>query len=114
DGKGAKTAYTGMTWSGFRPSDDACEYGYLVPPNMFAVVILDYIKEIFTELLSNKEIANEAEILRDEIQEGLEKFAKTKNQQGDEVWAYDVDGLGNKTLMDDSNVPNLIAAPYLG
>ena len=25
DGKGAKTAYTGMTWSGFRPSDDACE-----------------------------------------------------------------------------------------
>jgi len=114
DGKGAKTAYTGMTWSGFRPSDDACEYGYLVPSNMFAVVILDYIKEIFTELLSNEEIANEAKILRDEIQEGLEKFAKTKNQQGEEVWAYDVDGLGNKTLMDDSNVPNLIAAPYLG
>lgn len=67
-----------MTWSGFRPSDDACEYGYLVPSNMFAVVILDYIKEIFTELLSNEEIANEAKILRDEIQEGLEKFAKTK------------------------------------
>ncbi|WP_153050347.1 glycoside hydrolase family 125 protein, partial [Streptococcus suis] len=25
-GKGAPCAYTGMTWSGFRPSDDACIY----------------------------------------------------------------------------------------
>ncbi|MDQ6419740.1 extracellular solute-binding protein [Paenibacillus sp. LHD-117] len=29
-GKGSPTAYTGMTWSGFRPSDDACTYDYLV------------------------------------------------------------------------------------
>ena len=33
----------GMTWSGFRPSDDACTYGYLVPSNMFAVVALGYL-----------------------------------------------------------------------
>ena len=32
--------------SGFRPSDDACAYGYLVPSNMFAVVVLGYIVEI--------------------------------------------------------------------
>ncbi len=114
NGRGAKTAYTGMTWSGFRSSDDACEYGYLVPSNMFAVVVLDYIKEIFTDLLSNEEIAKEAETLRNEIQEGIEKFVKVKNKEGEEIWAYDVDGLGNSTLMDDSNVPNLIAAPYLG
>ena len=35
-GMGAPVAYTGMTWSGFRPSDDACQYGYLVPSNLFA------------------------------------------------------------------------------
>lgn len=36
NGKGSPVAYTGMTWSGFRPSDDACTYHYLVPSNMFA------------------------------------------------------------------------------
>jgi meiotically up-regulated gene 157 (Mug157) protein len=45
-GKGSEVAYTGMTWSGFRPSDDACKYGYLVPSNMFAVVVLKYLEEI--------------------------------------------------------------------
>jgi meiotically up-regulated gene 157 (Mug157) protein len=35
EGKGATVAHTGMTWSGFRPSDDACRYGYLIPSNMF-------------------------------------------------------------------------------
>ena len=35
-----------MTWSGFRPSDDACKYNYLIPSNMFATVVLGYISEI--------------------------------------------------------------------
>lgn len=30
-GRGTPVGYTGMTWSAFRPSDDACQYGYLVP-----------------------------------------------------------------------------------
>ena len=46
----------GMTWSGFRPSDDACQYGYLVPSNMFAVVILGYIQEIFSDVLEDATI----------------------------------------------------------
>lgn len=32
DGKGAPVKPVGLTWSGFRPSDDACKYGYLIPP----------------------------------------------------------------------------------
>lgn len=39
-GQGASVAYTGMIWSGFRPNDDACTYGYLIPVNMFAVTVL--------------------------------------------------------------------------
>ncbi len=107
-----------MTWSGFRPSDDACQYGYLVPSNMFAVVVLGYIEEIFTNILteetSSKVILEEAKRLKEDIQKGIEDHALTKNQQGETIYAYEVDGLGNASIMDDSNVPNLIAAPYLG
>ena len=39
-GKGNPVAYTGMIWSGFRPSDDACTYNYLIPSEMMAVVAL--------------------------------------------------------------------------
>lgn len=114
DGKGTPVGFTKMTWSGFRPSDDACEYGYLVPSNLFAVVILGYIEEIFTTVLSNETLATSAAALRAELEEGIAAHALTKNKAGETVYAYEVDGLGNASLMDDSNVPNLIAAPYLG
>ena len=45
-GLGTPVAYTGMTWSGFRCSDDACTYGYNIPANMYAAVVLDYMVEI--------------------------------------------------------------------
>lgn len=66
-GKGSKTSYTGMTWSGFRPSDDACLYGYLVPANMFAVVVLGYAAEICEQVLQNDERKKECLELAAEI-----------------------------------------------
>ncbi|MGX7031040.1 glycoside hydrolase family 125 protein [Vagococcus zengguangii] len=114
DGRGSEVKPTGMTWSGFRPSDDRCIYGYLVPSNMFAVVVLDYIQEIFSSILNDASIIEEARQLRDEIEAGIQAYAKTTNEAGKEVYAYEVDGLGNASIMDDSNVPNLISAPYLG
>ncbi|WP_459914240.1 glycoside hydrolase family 125 protein [Enterococcus thailandicus] len=114
DGEGAKVVPTGMTWSGFRPSDDTCQYGYLVPSNMFAVVVLGYIEEIFQTVLSNNQIVAKATTLREEIQQGIEVHGKTNNQAQETIFAYEVDGQGNTSIMDDSNVPNLMAAPYLG
>ena len=114
NGLGAEVAYTGLIWSGFRPSDDACQYGYLVPANMFAVVILGYIKEIFDKVLQDKKIVERAGKLRETVLSALATYAKAKNQAGQEIWAYDLDGFGHQAIMDDSNVPDLIAAPYLG
>lgn len=113
-GKGTETAYTGMTWSGFRPSDDACEYHYLVPSNMFAVVVLRYVEEIFADIIGDSAIQARAEKLRMEIEAGIQQHAIVKNQHGKDVYAYEVDGLGNARIMDDANIPNLLSAPYLG
>lgn len=114
DGNGAEVVPTGMTWSGFRPSDDACQYGYLVPSNMFAVVILGYLEEIFSTVLTDEEIVAWAHKLKVEIEAGIKEHGRITNKAGETIFAYEVDGKGNGTIQDDSNVPNLISAPYLG
>ncbi|MFD2615028.1 glycoside hydrolase family 125 protein [Paenibacillus gansuensis] len=114
NGKGSETAYTGMTWSGFRPSDDACTYGYLVPANMFAVVVLRYLCEIAVEVLSDSELAKEAAVLAEEIDQGIQKHALYEHPEFGTIYAYETDGMGNYNLMDDANVPSLMSIPYLG
>ncbi|USK28368.1 glycoside hydrolase family 125 protein [Bacillus sp. CMF21] len=114
DGKGSKTAKTGMTWSGFRPSDDACLYGFLVPSNMFAVVVLKYAAEICGEVIKDMELKRACEQLADEINTGIEKYAVFNHPVFDSIYAYETDGLGRFNLMDDANVPSLLSIPYLG
>ncbi len=110
NGMGAPVGYTGMTWSGFRPSDDGCTYGYYIPDNMFASVVLGYS----AEMLAGDPLAEEALALRREILDGIEKFATVEHPVYGKVYACEVDGLGNYRLMDDANVPSLISIPYIG
>ncbi|MGG6310910.1 glycoside hydrolase family 125 protein [Paenibacillus macerans] len=114
EGRGTKVGYTGMTWSGFRPSDDACAYGYLVPANMFAVVVLGYIIEINLVFFRDGDIERTAKRLQREIRQGIEKYAIVEHEKYGRIYAYETDGLGNHNLMDDANVPSLLALPYLG
>lgn len=115
DGKGALVKPNiGLTWSGFRPSDDACVYGYLIPSNMFAVVVLRYLAEIATEILHMEELALEATELADAIYEGIETYGITRTEAFGEVYAYETDGYGQYNLMDDANVPSLLSMDYLG
>lgn len=114
DGRGNPVGPTGMTWSGFRPSDDVCKYGYLVPSNMFAVVVLSYLEEIYTDLLPQPDVVARVTKLKNEIDAGIKEYAQVANAAGETVFAFEVDGLGNHSIHDDSNVPSLMAAPYLG
>ena len=121
NGLGPQTGYTGMTWSGFRPSDDACTYSYLVPSNMFAAVELNHAHTVLTSIITQPERTQQARHLADHVQalehsirQGLHDYALTVNRDGQTVWAYEVDGLGHASVMDDANVPSLLSAPYLG
>lgn len=113
-GKGNKVDPTGMTWSAFRPSDDACMYGYLIPANMFASVVLDYAAEICTEVLQDDTLANECQKLGRKIREGIEKYGIIEHPVHGKVYVYETDGMGGYNIMDDANVPSLLSAPYLG
>ncbi|MFC4453986.1 glycoside hydrolase family 125 protein [Deinococcus sonorensis] len=113
-GRGSPVAYTGMVWSGFRPSDDACAYGYLIPANMFAVVILGQLAELARDVLDDAALSTEALALRDEIERGIQAHGIVEHPEHGPIYAYETDGLGRHLLMDDANVPSLLSIPYLG
>jgi uncharacterized protein len=100
-GRGAPVAHTGMTWSAFRPSDDACRYGYNVPANAFAAVSLERLAELTGD--------DEARALAVEIRAGIAEHGVVDGR-----YAYEVDGLGNALLLDDANIPSLLSLPWLG
>ncbi|ULH17072.1 glycoside hydrolase family 125 protein (plasmid) [Deinococcus sp. KNUC1210] len=114
NGQGAECAPTGLIWSGFRPSDDACTYPYLVPANIMAVMALRRTAGLALELYGDSALAHRATSLEQQIEAGLETHAVVQHEEYGEVWAYEVDGLGNALLMDDANVPSLLSLPYLG
>lgn len=114
-GKGALVkSGTGLIWSGFRPSDDACVYGYLIPSNMFAVVVLGYLETISREIYHNEDMAKEAAALRKEVKDAIEELSIVNNYFCGKIYSYELDGYGQHLLMDDSNVPSLLSMKYLG
>ena len=115
DGLGAAVkSGTGLIWSGFRPSDDACTYGYLIPSNMFVVVIMKYLEELAAVFFPDSGIGGEAALLGKQVREAIEREGRTYTEEAGMIYAYEVDGYGMYELMDDANVPSLLSMDYLG
>lgn len=114
NGMGMPVSYTGMTWSGFRPSDDACTFGYLIPSNMFAVVALKYLIEIFDTFVQDIKFTADCEQLIKEIEYGIQTYGTYNHPKYGKIYACETDGMGNRKLFDDANVPSLLSIPYIG
>jgi meiotically up-regulated gene 157 (Mug157) protein len=114
NGTGRPVGYTGMIWTGFRPSDDASYYNFLIPSEMFAVVALGDMAEIERDVYHNIVKAREAKALRDEVQRGIQTYGLVLVPKYGYIYAYEVDGLGHAILTDDANIPSLLSAPYIG
>lgn len=114
DGMGEPVGYTGMTWQGFRPSDDACTYGYNIPSNLFAWLALGYAKEMLEHIYTAHPLTEDIDVLRAEILDGVKKFGIIEHEKYGKMFAYETDGLGHYELMDDANIPSLISLPYIG
>lgn len=112
DGKGALVkGGTGLIWSGFRPSDDACVYGYNIPENMQAAVALEHIAEIAQTVYNDTGLSAQAADLAREVRGAVAQYGFVPQQ---DYYAYEVDGYGQYLVMDDANMPSLLAMPWFG
>lgn len=104
----------GLIVSSFRPSDDATTFDFLIPSNFFAVSSLRKAAEILETVNKDEAKAKECRDLADEVETAIRKYAVVDHPKYGKIYAFEVDGFGNRFLMDDANVPSLLAMPYLG
>ena len=81
---------------------------------LLAVSSLRKAAEILTEVNSRKDLADECLSLASEVENALRENAIFHHPEYGDIYAYETDGFGNKYIMDDANVPSLLAMSYLG
>ena len=114
NGLGNPVRPVGLIASAFRPSDDATTFEFLIPSNFFAVSSLRKAAEILDRVNHRPDLARECRVLADEVSDALERYATVEHPKYGTIYAFEVDGFGNRLLMDDANVPSLLAMAYLG
>lgn len=114
NGMGNPVKPCGLIASSFRPSDDATTFEFLVPSNFFAVTSLRKAAEILETVNHDILMAGECRALADEVETALKENAVVYHPRFGNIYAFEVDGFGNSYLMDDANVPSLLALAYLG
>ena len=85
----------------------------LVSSNLFAVVSLQQLSEIFSKIDLDSSFASECKNLADEINTAIVNYGivEYNNQK---LFSYEVDGFGSQYFADDANVPSLLSLPYIG
>jgi meiotically up-regulated gene 157 (Mug157) protein len=111
-GLGAPTRANGMVHGAFRPSDDASALPLNVPVNLALASALDAVAPLAAEV-GMRGAPSDARAIAVAIRDGVARDG-TVAAGGTTTWAYEVDGLGGRVLMDDANAPSLLSLPYLG
>ena len=113
-GYGYPVRPVGLIASAFRPSDDATLLPFLVPSNFFAVASLRQAALMLNDIAHDAAGYADLMALADEVALALSRHATVEHPTHGRVYAYEVDGYGSHALLDDANVPSLLALPYLG
>ncbi|KAH9810510.1 glycoside hydrolase family 125 protein [Teratosphaeria destructans] len=104
---------TGLVRSAFRPSDDASTLGFFIPANAMMAAELKRTATILRSAGAGA-LADDVKARGDAIEKGVWEHGLVKHKKWGMVFAFEVDGYGSSILMDDANVPSLLALPYLG
>jgi len=113
-GTGRPMKPVGLIASMFRPSDDATLYPFLIPSNIFAVISLRQLEDIYKNVLHDETFAGKCADFANEVDVAINKYAVADHLDFGKIYAYEVDGFGNRLYMDDANVPSLMSLAYLG
>lgn len=105
---------TGLVRSAFRPSDDATIFGFLIPANAQMAVELMRVSKMLQEVGGKPKLVEELSALGDRIRKGVWEHGVVEHKTYGKVFAFEVDGYGSHILMDDANIPSLLALPLLG
>ena len=112
-GYGYPTKKVGLIHSMFRPSDDATIYPFLIPSNLFAFNSLMQMNSMVGAIHGDQKLADDSIKLMSDLNSAITKYGITNQSQFGRIYAYETNGFGSYNLMDDSNVPSLLALPYL-
>ncbi|KAK3076678.1 hypothetical protein LTS18_012354, partial [Coniosporium uncinatum] len=104
---------TGLVRSAFRPSDDATIMGFFIPANAMMAVEL---KRTAAVLKAAGKVQRAADLQHrgEDIEAGIKEHGIINHKTYGEVFAFEVDGFGSQIMMDDANLPSLLALPLLG
>ena len=117
DGLGNPTANgTGLIRSGFRPSDDSTIFQLFIPANMMFSSYLASTAKIMGKLNTSNSAALAARMssLSESLRNAIETHGTITHPKYGKIYAFEVDGFGGTTIMDDANIPSLLSAPFLG
>ena len=97
----------------FQPSNDAYIYQFLVLVN---IIFAKYLKQasLIIERLPGSKAENLTMVIRDftvGIRKGVDRDAIVRYRDFGDIFAYKVDSFGGANLMDDANIPLLLAIP---
>jgi meiotically up-regulated gene 157 (Mug157) protein len=106
-------AGTGLVRSAFRPSDDATILGYFIPANAMISVELKKTADIL-DTVGKKDLATQLREKGQSIEKGIRDHAIVSHKNYGDVFAFEIDGYGSTIIMDDANLPSLLALPVLG
>ena len=96
-GLGPPAKDCGLVRCGFRPSDDACTFPFLIPANAMASVELKHLGDMLQSL--DVALSEECTQLGNDLDQAILKHALFPKGNA-RVFAYEVDGFGNAYFMD--------------
>jgi meiotically up-regulated gene 157 (Mug157) protein len=105
---------TGLVRSAFRPSDDSTIYQLFIPANMMFSAYLSSTADIMSKLntSSSASLAQRMSSLSNSIEDAIETHGTINHPQFGKIYAFEIDGFGGQTIMDDANIPSLLSAPF--
>lgn len=105
---------TGLIRSAFRPSDDATIFQLFIPANMMFSRYLASAAEIMSNLDGQTVLANQMTTLASSLRTGIANYGIVQSAVYGQIYAFEVDGYASQSIMDDANIPSLLAAPFYG